>query len=129
MFIKYSASWCLSQISCFRILVPRPEVFLFFIYSLLYFSIIFYPPYTLFYLHSPSSPCNHHTVVHVHESFFFFAWSIYALASIPKLSACSLSMSLKSCIQRKKKYEMVTLSVFKYAANQILYRNKTVICS
>ena len=31
------------------------------------FSIIFYPTYT------PYTPCNHHTVVHVHESFFLFA--------------------------------------------------------
>ena len=42
------------------------------------------------------SPCNHHPVVHVHESFFLFVQSLHSLTSLlPNwLTSCSPSMSL-----------------------------------
>ena len=51
------------------------------------FSITMYPS-------STPSPHHHHSVVHVHESFFLFARSVHPLTSHPKLLACSISMSV-----------------------------------
>ena len=39
-------------------------------------------------------PCNHHTVVHVHESFFLFAQSLHSLNAPSQLSPCSPSIGL-----------------------------------
>ena len=62
----------------------------FLIQSLLYFFPLLFS--SLIALH----PRNHHTVVHVHESFFLFAPSLHPLTSLPyqQLSFCTLSMSL-----------------------------------
>ena len=45
----------------------------------------------------PSHPCNHHhTVVHVHESFFYFAWFLHPVTTPPRaislLSICESSL-------------------------------------
>ena len=52
----------------------------------MHFSVTIDPLYT-------SCPNNPHTVVHVHESFFFFVRSLHLL-TLHELSPCSLSMSL-----------------------------------
>ena len=48
--------------------------------------------YLLSPLYSPS-PCNYYTVVHVHESFFLFAQSLYPLTCLPRVVSL-LSMYL-----------------------------------
>ena len=42
----------------------------------------------------PPIPHSHHTVAHVHESFFFFAQSLHPQTHTTKLSSCSPSMRL-----------------------------------
>ena len=58
-------------------------IFLFYCIFLLSFTFLIFPP-----------PHNHHTVVHVHESFVLLAQSAHPLNPTPELSAYSLYMSL-----------------------------------
>ena len=37
----------------------------------------------------PPLPSSHHTVIHVHESFFFFVQSLHPLTSLPLAVICS----------------------------------------
>ena len=68
--------------------------FKFLIIILLYFSTTIYPSYTLFYSLPPSG--NHHTTLCVHESFFFFAWSLHSLSPPPQ--SCEPAFHLWVCL-------------------------------
>ena len=57
------------------LMYPETKTFFLFLKHCI-FSITVYPPYIIFCLHAGPSPCNHHTVVCVQESVFFFAWSL-----------------------------------------------------
>ena len=60
----------------------------------IFFNAFFPLPYMPLILPT-SSTCYHHTIVHVHESFFLFAQFPHPLTTpSPELSACSLSVSL-----------------------------------
>ena len=78
----------------------------------------------------PLSSSNHHTVVHVHESFFLFAQSLHLQPSpLPQLSSCSPSMSVSIfCLLVQLAYQSPHMSeiiwyVFSYKCSHFLLIN------
>ena len=75
-----------------RTFSSRINSFLMVCFLLYFISITIYPHYTLFHLPHRPSPHNYHTVVHVHEFFFFFAQTLHPFNIPPRavnlLSIC-----------------------------------------
>ena len=88
-----------SSVKLMKILFQVMDIFPFCVYVgcchffFLLFLVLFFFYYHVSPLYSPN-PCNHHAVVHVHESFSYFAQSLHILTPPPELSTCSLSMIL-----------------------------------
>ena len=72
---------------CALLIHPSLPSFFKYIIFIIFFPLPFCPLISL-------PPSNHHTIVHVHESFFFFAQSFHTLTSPQLAVICSPSVSL-----------------------------------
>ena len=82
--LTYLKVFCLSNLHAIE-----AQIFFYFfnLIFIVFFHLVFSPL-------MPLPPSNHHTVAHVHESFFFFAQSLHPLTSLPQDIICCPSMSL-----------------------------------